>query len=252
MSDRISERIRTHEATIGALDVRIKRREGDLPFDVRVEDGMKTLGELESEREHHRGRVLRLTLLRDGLVADEIYALGSADLRLADLIPPDCPDASTIPDERCLDDGRIVPIDGLKLTISGHELRSLLEQRMRDHERRAERWRDEQARTPEQETDEPLLPDHICENEAERSDWQVGVLGFIRDHVEAASVYRLGGQDLAFGDLLPEKPGWLEQRNTNSARALDSSWNDSPRDSANYGRWTSPLPHGRRAAMTAR
>jgi len=41
LSRRIDERIRMHEAAIGALDVRIKEREGDLPFDVRVEDGSR-------------------------------------------------------------------------------------------------------------------------------------------------------------------------------------------------------------------
>ena len=35
--------------------------------------------------------------------------------------------------------------------------------------------------------------------------------GFIRDHIEPADVYRLGEPDLDFGELLPEKPGWLEQ-----------------------------------------
>src|ERR1022692_4657170 len=86
LSDRIAERIRMHEATIGSLDTRIKQRDGDLPFDVRPEDGFKTLGELENERQHHRDRVLVLALLRDNIVAGETYALDRTDLRLADLI----------------------------------------------------------------------------------------------------------------------------------------------------------------------
>jgi hypothetical protein len=103
-------------------------------------------------------------------------------------------------------------IDGLKLTVTGEELRTLLEQRIEDHLRRAERWKHEQARTPEQQTeDEPLLPDHICENEAERHEWRADVLGFIREHIDSSQVYRLGDADLAFGELLPEKPGWLEE-----------------------------------------
>src|SRR5437867_3394269 len=50
-------------------------------------------------------------------------------------------------------------IDGLKLTVTGEEMRRLLEQRMNDHQRRADRWKREEARTPEEQTeDEPLLP----------------------------------------------------------------------------------------------
>ena len=104
-------------------------------------------------------------------------------------------------------------IDGLKLTMTGVELRALLEQRVADHLRHAERWQRELARTPEEQTeDEPLLPDHICENEAERHEWRADVLGFIRDHIEPAELYRLCEADLIFGALLPEKPAWLEQQ----------------------------------------
>jgi hypothetical protein len=103
-------------------------------------------------------------------------------------------------------------IDGLKLTVTGKELRTRLERRIEDHLRRAERWKREQARTPEEQTeDEPLLPDHMCENEVERHQWRSEVLGFIRDHIDAGEVYRLGEEDLTFGELLPEKPEWLEQ-----------------------------------------
>ena len=102
--------------------------------------------------------------------------------------------------------------DGLKLTFSGGELRTLLEERIADHQRRADRWTHEKLRTPEDETeDAPLLPDHICANEAERHAWRAEVLQFIRDHVETAETYRLSASDLEFGELLPLKPGWLEQ-----------------------------------------
>jgi hypothetical protein len=41
---------------------------------------------------------------------------------------------------------------------------------MESHRQRADWWKREQARTPEEQTeDQPLLPEHICENEAERS-----------------------------------------------------------------------------------
>ena len=103
-------------------------------------------------------------------------------------------------------------IDGLKLMISGGELHKLLEDRIADHQRQADRWTQENSRTSEDETeDAPLLPDHICTNEAERHAWRIDVLQFIRDHVEAAETYRLSASDLEFGELLPSKPGWLEQ-----------------------------------------
>jgi hypothetical protein len=103
-------------------------------------------------------------------------------------------------------------IEGLMLTIPGEELRRLLEQRVDEHERRADWWKREQVRAPEEQTeDQPLLPELMCENEAERHEWRAAVLGFIRDRIEPAAVYRLGEADLAFGELLPEKPGSVEQ-----------------------------------------
>jgi hypothetical protein len=212
LSHRIAERIRTHGVTISALDTRIKKREGDQPFDVRPEDGFKTLGELETEREHYRDRVLCLTLLRNNIVAEEAYVLDRTDLRLAELISSDCAVASEISDDKNVDHSKKAAIDGLKLTMPGEEIRRLLEQRMDDHQRRAHRWTREQARTPEQQTeDEPLLPDEMCANEAERHTWRAEVLRFIHDHIDTADVYRLGEADLAFAELLPEKPWWIEQ-----------------------------------------
>jgi hypothetical protein len=103
-------------------------------------------------------------------------------------------------------------IDGLRLTTGGEELRRFLEERINAHRRRADRLKREQARTPEEQAeDDPRLPDHICENEAERHEWRAAVLEFIRDRIEPAEVYRLSESDLDFGELLPEKPGWLEQ-----------------------------------------
>jgi hypothetical protein len=212
LSDRIAERIRLHEGTLCALDARIKRREGDQPFDIRGEDALQTFAELQSERQHYADRVLQLTMLRDNLFVGETYALCRADLRLAELISPDFIDASSTADDCCVADRAPAAIDGLKLTIDGEELRKALEQRIQDHRRRADRWQREQARTPEQQTeDEPLLPEEMCANEAERHAWRVDVLGFIRDHIEPATVYRLGEADLAFGEVLPEKPGWMKQ-----------------------------------------
>ena len=103
-------------------------------------------------------------------------------------------------------------IDGLKLTFSGEELRKLLEERIANHTGCAERWRWEQSRTKESETDDaPLLPDHMCEHEEEKHMWRADVLGFVRDHIEALETYRVGAADVEFGELLPPKPGLVEQ-----------------------------------------
>jgi len=72
----------------------------------------------------------------------------------------------------------------------------------------------------------------MCANEAQRHEWRAAVLGFIRDHIEPAEIYRLGEADLAFGELLPEKPGW-SSRNTKSEPGSDFISNGSRRESLN-------------------
>jgi hypothetical protein len=88
----------------------------------------------------------------------------------------------------------------------------MLAQRIDDHRRSVDRWKRKQARTEEDQTEEgPLLPEHMCEYEAERHEWRAEVLKFIRDRVESAEVYRLAEADLRVGELLPEKPGSLKE-----------------------------------------
>lgn len=211
LSQRMTERIRIHEATVAALDARIRERQNDDPDTaISVDDNFETLRDLRTERDQWRDRILQLTLLRDSLVAGGVYALTRSDLAFAGLTSPASGDVSAGTEIRFLDDR--TAIDGLKLRISGEEMRTLLEQRIRDHQRRAERWRYEERRTPEQQTeDEPLLPEQMCASEAERHEWRAGVLRFIRDHIDPAETYRLGEADLEFGELLPEKPGCVEQ-----------------------------------------
>jgi hypothetical protein len=103
-------------------------------------------------------------------------------------------------------------IEGLMLTMTGDELQRLLDTRVEEHRQSAARWKRQLARRPDQQTaEEPLLPEHMCENEAERFEWRAEVLEFLRDHIDPSEVYRLGQSDLAFGELLPPKPGSLEQ-----------------------------------------
>jgi hypothetical protein len=106
----------------------------------------------------------------------------------------------------------VTMVDGLKLTLTGEQGRRLLGLRIEAHEVSVAWWKRKLAQKPEEQTDDdPLMPDHICEHEAERHQWRIEVLGFIRDHVDASETYRLAGADLEFGELLPRKPGWLVQ-----------------------------------------
>ena len=68
---RIGEAIAAGESKLTALEDRIKARDGDQPYDVRVEDGFASLQELETERTQVRDRVTQLALLRDSVVASD-------------------------------------------------------------------------------------------------------------------------------------------------------------------------------------
>jgi len=103
-------------------------------------------------------------------------------------------------------------IDGLKVTLTGEELRNLLAARAADRRTAAARWQREREREAETTIEDvPLLPDHICENEAERLEWRADVLTFLRDHLDPTEIYRLDVSDLEEAELLPRKPAWLEQ-----------------------------------------
>ena len=89
-------------------------------------------------------------------------------------------------------------IKGLKVTMTGEELRTLIDQRVTAHGAQAARWK--------REVGGPVIPDHICENEAARSEWRAERLAFLRDRLNVSEVYLLGEADLEFGELLPEEP----------------------------------------------
>jgi hypothetical protein len=101
-------------------------------------------------------------------------------------------------------------IDGLKLTMTGEEIRVVLEERIRAHERRAAQWkRDAERPNEERHPDAAWLPSEMCVDKAEEHLWRIEVLEFIREHVESLEVYRLAPHDLKFGELLP--PRWNVQ-----------------------------------------
>src|SRR5687768_16917195 len=100
-------------------------------------------------------------------------------------------------------------IEGLRLTMTGEEVRTLIERRAAEHRAKAEHWRRESARTADQASDMLLMPEHICENEATRYEWRAKRLSFLRDHLDPSEVYRLTEMDLEFAELLPEQPELL-------------------------------------------
>jgi hypothetical protein len=211
LARRIEQRLARYEAELRALESRIKRREGDQPYDIRVDDGLETFGELEARRDRCRDKVWQLTLFRDGLIPAETYLLGSRDLRAVGLLSTNelDSDAHELPMGQV---GSRVERDGLRVTMTGEKVHALLQQRIQQHQRWADRWRREEVRSPEDQTeDEPLLPQHMCANEAERHEWRAAILEFISEHLDVAATYLLSEADLTFGEILPEKPGWLEQ-----------------------------------------
>ena len=65
---------------------------------------------------------------------------------------------------------------------------------------KAAHWTEEAARTTQDETkDRPLLPEHICENEAASHEWHAERLNFLRDHLDPSEVYRLAAPPVLRG-----------------------------------------------------
>src|SRR4051812_29297065 len=93
LSRRMAERIREREDAIAALDRRIEQRAGDRRFTARAHEEHQTIAELEGERQGQRDVLLRITLVRNSLVEEELYLLDMSDLRVADLISSATPDA---------------------------------------------------------------------------------------------------------------------------------------------------------------
>ena len=103
-------------------------------------------------------------------------------------------------------------IEGLKLTMTGEQLRGRLRERIEHHRRLVEHYKAEATREPD--PGEPydfVMPEHQCEYEQELHEWRAETLEYIREHLEGGEVYRLGPEDLAFGEILPQRPGLIEQ-----------------------------------------
>jgi hypothetical protein len=98
-------------------------------------------------------------------------------------------------------------IDGLKLTMTGMQLRANLETRIRSHQSEIRRM-SKQLKNPNRSIEECPYPDSVLEGEIRRAERQIDVLTFICDYIVADEVYRLGEFDLRFADLLPDDEPW--------------------------------------------
>jgi len=103
-------------------------------------------------------------------------------------------------------------IEGLKLTMTAEELRHRLAERVKHHEDVVAHYKREAKRKPDPKDEcDFVLPEHMCEFEQEFHTGRAETLAYIREHVEGGEVYRLGPADLEFGEILPAKPGSVEQ-----------------------------------------
>ena len=100
-------------------------------------------------------------------------------------------------------------IDGLKLTMTGEQLRSNLEGRIRWHQAEIRRVTTQLKKAESLEAgSEVVYRTRLLEGEIGRAERQIEALSFIRDYVVADEVYRLGEYDLRFADLLPDEEPW--------------------------------------------
>lgn len=98
-------------------------------------------------------------------------------------------------------------IDGLKLTISGEEIRDLLAARIRTHEERAARLTEELTKSPvEERSRRERFRALVRTNRPEWHEWRATMLRFIREHVQPTEYYALDEGDVAFAELVADEP----------------------------------------------
>lgn len=96
-------------------------------------------------------------------------------------------------------------IDGLKLKMSGKELKQLLTARIAYHNGELERFRAELARSSKEHSAEhPLLSPSQCREEMARHSQRSAGLMLILRYLSANEVYLLNETDLRSADLWPE------------------------------------------------
>lgn len=94
--------------------------------------------------------------------------------------------------------------------MTGGQLRSNLDERIRWHQHQIDRMTTE-SRTTDRSLAESGAPDSVLEGEIRRAERRINVLSFIRDYIVADEVYRLGEFDLRFADLLPDEDDWDDE-----------------------------------------
>ena len=103
-------------------------------------------------------------------------------------------------------------VEGLRLTMTGEEVRKQLQDRVKYHERQVAWYKAEAKREPDPKDEyDFVMPEHMCEYEEERHTWRAAVLAYIREHIEGGEVYRLSAGDLEFAELLPQPSGRVSQ-----------------------------------------
>ena len=95
-------------------------------------------------------------------------------------------------------------IEGLKLTMTGGELRERLDEKIRWHEGRRDEFARALAPSDDPESVAAQLPDHIIEHMRDEHDSRASVLVLIHDHVVESETYRLGEADLMFAEMIPK------------------------------------------------
>ena len=94
-------------------------------------------------------------------------------------------------------------IDGLKIQMSTEELECRLRERVLWHEQAAEEY-EADWRRPENEREDPLMPEHIIEHEIREHREQAATLEMLQEHLVANEIYQLTEMDLRFADLVPD------------------------------------------------
>lgn len=98
-------------------------------------------------------------------------------------------------------------IDGLKLLMTGEQLRSHVTQRIERLDAAVAQYRADLAMDPKDQTEEhPWLPEHILESMIDEREDRIQALSLIRDHIVADEQYLLTQSDLQFAELLPPPP----------------------------------------------
>ena len=137
-------------------------------------------------------------------------------------------------------------IDGLKVTLRGEELRALLDDRAVEYRETAARWRHESDRTAEDSTEtDPVLPEHMCRNEAAQYEWRADVAAALRERVDASEIYMLGIDDLEYVGFLPAEPEMFGPYDLEDPDDLDD-----PADRADPAGDEDLGPHAKRVCMS--